>query len=368
MTLPVWIDAASLQRLVLTYGLAVSGGAGAAAFDIPLAWMLGPFFICGAAALAGVRLASLPFARELGQLTVGLAIGLRFGPATLWATLSLLPAMLASTVYVMAYTTVAALLIRPIAGVNPTTAFFATAAGGMADMAAVAGARGGDSAAVGIVHAIRVSATVAIVPFLVLAFGVSGDAPDVAPVTTQGLVWLALGFVPAFLAVRLMRRTALPNPWLVAPMIIGLILSVTDILTVAVPPILIIVAQLVIGTWLGCQFRREVLVRLPRVAFAGAVMTLFMVAAAYGGAWCLSRATDLPITTAFLALAPAAMTEMALTAKAMHLDVEIVTAFHVTRILLVCSTVLFVFRIYDRLRILGDPRRPNASSQEGDAG
>lgn len=135
-------------------------------------------------------------------------------------------------------------------------------------MAAVAGASGGDSAAVGIVHAIRVSATVAIVPFLVLAFGVSGDAPGVAPV------------------------------------IIGLILSVTEILTVAVTSILIIVAQLVIGAWLGCQFRREVLVRLPRVALARAAMTLFMIAAAYGGAWCLSRATDLPIATAFLALAP----------------------------------------------------------------
>lgn len=63
-----------------------------------------------------------------------------------------------------------------------------------------------------------------------------------------------------------MRRTALPDPWLVAPMIIELILSVTSILTIKVPPLLIIVAQLLIGDWLGYQFRPEVLVRLPRVA------------------------------------------------------------------------------------------------------
>lgn len=185
MTLPVWIDTALFQRLVLTYSLAVAGGASAAAIDIPLVWMLGPFFICGAAASAGVQLATLPFARELGQLMVGLGIGLWFGPATLWTTLSLLPAMLVSILYVTVYTKMATLLIRPLADVNPTMAFFATAAGGMTDMAAVAGERGGDSAAVSIVHAIRVSVTVAIVPFLVIVFGILGGAPGAGPVTTQ---------------------------------------------------------------------------------------------------------------------------------------------------------------------------------------
>ena len=342
-------DADRVRSTMLTYGLAIAGGAGASALDVPLAWMLGPFFVCGAAALFGARLVTLPLSRQLGQLAVGLAIGLRFGPATLLATLSLLPAMLASTLYVVIYTMVAALLFRPFAVVNASTAFFATAAGGMADMANVAGERGGDRAAVGIVHAIRVSTTVAVVPFLVIALGKPGNLPDIADLTTQNLVWLCLAFALAFPAVILMQRTPLPNPWLVAPMLVGLTLSVTGLLAVNMPPLLITVAQLMIGAWLGCQFRREVLTGLPRVSVAGIAMTLFMIVAAYAGAWCLSLATNLPIATAFLALAPAAMTEMALTAKAMHLDVEIVTAFHVTRILLVCSTILFMFRIYQIL-------------------
>ena len=132
-------------------------------------------------------------------------------------------------------------------------------------------------------------------------------------------------------------------------MLVGLILSASGLIVLIIPPMLIMLAQLMIGAWLGCQFRRDIMVHLPRVSLAGAAITLFMIAAAYGGASCLSLATDLPITTAFLALAPAAMTEMALTAKAMHLDVETVTAFHVTRIFLICSTILLAFRVYERL-------------------
>jgi hypothetical protein len=349
MSWPPGIDAALLRRLACTYALALAGGGAAAGLGLPLAWMLGPFFACAAAAGFGARLATLPYARQLGQLTVGLAIGLRVGPATLVAMLALLPAMLASTVYVMLYTMIAAMLFRPVAGVNGTTAFFATAAGGMADMANVAGERGGDRAAVGIVHAIRVSTTVAVVPFLALAFGAPGAVSNGDVITAQSLAWLALAFALAVPAIVLLGRTALPNPWLLAPMLVGLALSVSGVLAVRMPPLLITLAQLMIGAWLGCQFRRDVLARLPRVSLAGAGITLFMIAAAYGGAWCLSITTDLPITTAFLALAPAAMTEMALTAKAMHLDVEIVTTFHVLRIVLVCSTILFVFRLYNRL-------------------
>jgi membrane AbrB-like protein len=347
LKMPATID---WRRIGLTYALGALGGLVAHMVGLPLAWMLGPFFLCGVISATGFSLATLPFGRELGQMMVGLSIGLRFTSATLLATLSLVPAMLGSTIYVMAYTMIAAFLFRPIAGANPTTSFFATAAGGMADMAIVAGKRGGDPAAVGIVHAIRVSTTVATVPLLVIAFGTIGTNAVPAAATSQGLFWLALAFLLALPAVRLLRGTPIPNPWLVAPMLVGVALSTTDLMSVQMPIELIMLAQLLLGTWLGCQFKREVMARLPRAAFGGALVTLFMIGAAYAGALVLSAATGLSVSTAFLALAPAAMTEMVLTAKAMRLDVELVTAFHVVRIFLVCSTILLVFRVYKAIR------------------
>lgn len=333
-------------RCLATYAVALAAGFAASKLSVPLPWMLGPFFVCGALCAFGAKLAFLPMGRELGQMAVGLAVGLRFTPATLAATVGLLPAMLAATVYVIVFTFIAALIFRPLAGVDRVTAFFATAAGGVADMAIVAKAHGGDSSAVAIVHALRVSSVVAVVPVLVITFGAPGAAVVDSQPAAQDLLLLALALVLAYFVARLLKPTPLPNPWLVGPIFLGLGLGASGLMKIAVPPILITLAQVAIGTWLGCQFRREVLLSVPRVAASGFVVSLFMIAAAAGGSFVLAAAADLPLTTAFLSLAPAAVTEMVITANVMHLDAEIVTAFHIMRIAIVCSTVLLVFKFY----------------------
>jgi membrane AbrB-like protein len=236
----------------------------------------------------------------------------------------------------MIFTFIAALIFRPLAGVDRTTAFFATAAGGVADMAIVARERGGDANAVALVHALRVSSVVAIVPVLAITFGASGSAlASSSAAATQNVLLLGGALVLAYIVARLLRPTPLPNPWLVGPMLLGVALGASGLLQLSVPPILIVVAQIVIGTWLGCQFKREVLLSVPRVAAAGIAVSLFMIAAAMLGAFVMAGVTSLPITTSFLALAPAAVTEMVITAKVMHLDAETVTAFHIMRIAIV---------------------------------
>lgn len=343
---PPWRSPRYWVHVGLTYSVALVAGAAANAIGVPLPWMLGPFFVCGILTAAGLPQVALPVTREFAQLAVGLAIGLRFTPATLVATLTLLPAMLAATVYVVIYTMIAGFLIRPLARISSTTAFFATAAGGVADMAIVAREKGGDSAAVAMVHALRVSTTVALVPILVVTFGRSGDVDRVLASGDQGILALLLAFALAFGAAWLLRRTRLPNPWLVGPLFVGVALGATDTMRLDVPPVLIALAQLMLGTWLGCRFQREVLMALPRTAAAGVLISVFMVAAAFLGALAMAELTALPVSTAFLALAPAAVTEMVITANTMHLDAEVVTAFHIMRIFLVCSTILVVYRIY----------------------
>jgi membrane AbrB-like protein len=112
-----------------------------------------------------------------------------------------------------------------------------------------------------------------------------------------------------------------------------------------------------IGTWLGCRFRREILTRLPRVALSGLAVSLFMVVAAAAGAAVLTAVSGLPFSTSFLALAPAAVTEMVITAQAMNIDAQIVTAFHVMRIAVVSSSILLVFSLFQRLlEVINGPR------------
>lgn len=336
-------------RVAFTYALAGAGGYAGTRVGLPLPWMLGPFFLCGAVSAFGGRLMFLPMGREAGQIAVGLTIGLRFTPATLAAAAALVPAMILATAYVIAYTMAAAFVLRPLARIDRTSAFFATAAGGVADMAIVAHQRGGDPSAVAIVHALRVANTVALVPLIVVAFGAPGRVPSVVRSAYESLWLVAFALAISYVVARLLKPAPIPNRWLVGPMFVGLGMGATGLLPLVVPSELIVVAQVLIGTWLGCRFRREILVALPRVALAGVVVSLMMIACAGGGALVLSAATALPVTTSFLALAPAAVTEMVITAKVMHLDAEIITAFHMMRIAVVASTVLLAFRLYQRL-------------------
>jgi uncharacterized protein len=333
-------------QIALTLAAASVGGLVAWRIGMPLPWMLGPFFVCGAGAALGWKVDYLPMGRELGQVAVGLAVGMRFTPPVLAATLALMPHMVIATLYVIAFTMMAALLFAALAGVDYRTAFFATAAGGMADMAVVAQERGADPGAVSITHAIRVATVVSTVPFLVVGLGEPGNLPDAPDVASRNLLLVALALAVAYAGARLFKFTPFPNPWLVGPIFTGALLGATGLLIVHVPWILIVAAQILIGVFLGCRFRREVLVKLPRVALAGLCVSLLMVAAAAAGAEVLTMASDLPFMTSFLALAPAAVTEMVITAQAMHIDPATVTAFHVMRIAVISSTVLAVFALF----------------------
>src|SRR5690606_29472356 len=127
--------------------------------------------------------------------------------------------------------------------------------------------------------AMRVSGVVALVPFLVVLLGEPGSAPDSAAIGSHWLlviVSLALGYLMA----RLLKPTPLPNPWLVGPIFMGIIIGVLGLYSVKIPSPLISISQILLGTWLGCQFKRDLLAALPRVTFAALVISLFMISCA----------------------------------------------------------------------------------------
>ncbi|APX94838.1 ammonia monooxygenase [Halomonas sp. 1513] len=335
--------------MVLAIVIGTMGGGVASALGVPLPWMLGPFLACAGASIAGLRLMGLPRGREVGQVVVGLAIGMRMTAAALATTLALLPAMFFGTLFIIVMTMLAALLLMPLARVDARTAFFATAAAGMADMATVAQQRGGDPDVVSLMHAIRVASVVAVVPVMVFAFGEPGVLVESATQASRSLVALALALGLALATALLIRPLPFPNPWLVGPIFLGAALSGSGMLIVAVPELLIVLAQWLIGISLGCRFKRALLFRLPRVVAAALAVSAYMIMASAGAAWIMAALSGLPYVTSFLALAPAAVTEMVITAKVMNLDAEVVAAFHVMRIAVIASTILVTFTLFERL-------------------
>jgi membrane AbrB-like protein len=336
-------------RLALTLLIGAIGGFAASSIKMPLAWMLGPFIACAAVSLTGVPLRAIPHGREVGQVVIGLSVGMRFTLALLLATAALLPAMFLSIGAVIVATTIAAFILIPIAKVDRTTAFFATSAAGMADMAHIAEARGGNPSAVAVVHAVRVALVVLSVPILVFAFGEHGQVVHTATHAPQHIPTLILVLVLGYAGARLFGLTKFPNPWLIGGVLVGGALGVMDLLVVSFPRIIVIFAQIAIGVSLGARFERELIVALPRVALGAVVVTIVLIIAAAGGALVLSNLTDLPYSVSFLSVAPAAITEMALTAQAMNVDAQVVTAFHVMRIALVEVSILVVYAIFQKI-------------------
>jgi membrane AbrB-like protein len=334
-----------MRPILAALALGIVGGVVASWLRVPLAWMIGPMVATAAASVAGANLAQVPAGRQLGQAVVGLAIGLRMTPAVLAGTAALAPAIAVATVGVIVVTTLAAFLLRPLARVDARTAFFATAAAGMADMAQVARRHGGDPDAVATVHAIRVFVVVLVVPVLVVAFGAGGSVQDVPASGAHPAAW-ALLMPGAVLCAYALTPLGFPNPWLVGPMFGAAAFAAAEPFRAAVPWTALLVAQLAIGIALGVRFRREGLARLPRVAFGGLVTALLLVVAAAAGGAALAAATGMPFAAAFLAVAPAGITEMVLTAKIMRLDATAVTAFQIVRIAVIAATILPTFRLY----------------------
>lgn len=343
------LGASPWARLVLTLIIGAIGGFAASSIKLPLAWMLGPFIACALVSLMGVQLRAIPHGREVGQVVVGLSVGLRFTVAVLAATAALLPAMFLSISAVMVLTTIAAFILIPLARVDRTTAFFATAAAGMADMAHIAEARGGNPTAVAVVHAIRVALVVLSIPILVYTFGEHGQVTHNGTPAPHDIPKLILVLVLGYVGSWLFGLTKFPNPWLIGGVVIGGLLGVMDLLVVSFPRIIVILAQLAIGISLGAKFERDLIVQLPRVALGAVIVTIVVIIASAIGALVLSNLTDIPYAVSLLSIAPAAVTEMTLTAQAMNVDPQIVTAFHVMRIALVEASILVVYAIFMKI-------------------
>jgi membrane AbrB-like protein len=146
-----------------------------------------------------------------------------------------------------------------------------------------------------------------------------------------------------------------PAPTLLGPMLVSAALHLTEVTRSAPPAELVVVAQVILGTILGCRFAginpRSL---VPAVALSlGA--TLVMLGLALGFALILQQLTGQSADQLLLAYAPGGLTEMSLVALALHAEAAFVATHHIARIFLVIVAAPLVFRIWDRQPMLRPP-------------
>jgi hypothetical protein len=330
----------------MSLGLGAAGGALFAYFRMPLPWMVGAAFATTVAALSGVNL-KLVWPLQLVMVAVlGVMLGSAFSPETLKDAFRWLGSFAGVISYVVAVGGCTLFYLYRKKGYDLPTAFFSSAPGGFSDMVILGAEMGADVRIISLIHSARIFFVVLTIPFAFRfflgyepsGFGVPG--PSIASLTASDIAILTLCAVAGFWVAKLMR---LPAPIFTGPILLSAAIHLGGLTDARPPAVLIAVAQVVLGTSIGCRFTGYKLKNILRTMATGAVVAMAMLAAALVFALVLERLTGLPFQALFLALSPGGMPEMSLISLAMNVDIAFVSSHHLGRIFVVVTVAPLTF-------------------------
>jgi membrane AbrB-like protein len=342
----------SAQRvlaIIATLAIGLAGGALARALNFPLPWLLGALVAVAALGLSGAPTRAIPGSRSAGQVVVGAAAGLQFTGAIFAKLGQLLPLIIGVALISTLIGILGALILMRLTGLDRATAFFATVPGGIVETITVAARRGVPLEPVMVGQTMRIGIIVVLAPFLVRHFADTGvmNAIGSIPIVTWPLL-LAL-LAAGTLAGALLAWINAPSPWLLGPLFVAALGAAFGFAGGRPPDLLLVVAQIVMGTALGAQFRHEFVTRLWRYLLGSTIAV--MVAAGMTAAFAVSLAHLLgyPVATLVLATAPAGIAEMTLTGKLLGLDATLIAGFQLVRIVVVLIWCRTALRVFERL-------------------
>jgi membrane AbrB-like protein len=231
------------------------------------------------------------------------------------------------------------------------TAFFAMMPGGLSEMANIGSLVGAQAEPVAVSHALRVALLVIIMPQLIVSLGIHGNVSDLAvqAYLTWPTLFAALGCGIVGIGFAWLLR--FNNPWMIGALIGASAATATGLLHGRMPYWLFAIGQLMMGLAIGARFRREMVMRLPRLFAISALHTLALAAMLLAVAFAVASLTSLDFASAALGTSPGGTTEMAVTAQTLHLSVGLVTAFHVVRAFLVNGFATRFYELFERIRL-----------------
>lgn len=337
-----------MLSLAAVYVAASAAGWAFSRIGIPLPWMIGPLVLSAALSVSGLLRITVPVkTRPFGQMTVAAQVGLAFTPAALAALVNLAPVMIGTALASAACAGLVALLLARITGIRLSQAFLSSFPTSPVEAAIMAERHGCDAAPVILAQTTRIAAVVILVP---IAVYVLDGWPDRSGMLRGGSLDLPGNGFLALLAIAgslLFKRLKLSNPYFLGPLTFSAAVSAIGFHPTAFPPVVLSLAQIVLGTWLGSTFRRDLFANQKRQLLTILASTLLMLGLVSALAVAIALVTGQRWEVLVLGAAPGGITEMALTAKFLGIDVALVTAFQLTRIILFMPNIPWIIRMID---------------------
>jgi len=339
-----WKQRAPIMVATLLWGAA--GGWLFSLAGIPLAWMIGAMMFTAGLAIFGVRLKGPGKSRAIMITVLGVMLGSAFTPEILEHATSWIVSIAVLLIFVVIVTAFLSWGFQRFAGMPKREALLAATPGGFGEMILIAESYGIDVRSISLIHATRVMFTVMLIPFYFRIFE-GYTPPTESPMGTINDLGLSDGAILAACATvgyLGAKRLGIPAAALLGPMFISAIVHFMGLTTAKPPGELVNLAQIVIGTNVGCRFvgvERRQLINPVGVGIVGAAITLGL---AMGAASLLHQTTQLDYHALWISFAPGGLAEMTLISLAMHIDTAFVSTHHIVRILFIVMSISVVTR------------------------
>jgi len=309
----------------------------------PIPWMLGPLFALAFLRIGGANVDAPPGGRQIGQWIIGTSLGLYFTPQVVREVAGWWALLAAGAVFAIALGYATGLLLARMAGIDRTTGVFACVPGGAAEMAVLGERFGARVDRVAAAHSLRILIVVAVVPAAYAYLDVHGADRYIPGSTVFDAQGFAVLMAATLAGSAVAQRLRLPNAFVLGSLAVAIPLTAMEINLSAVPTLASNAGQCLLGCALGSRFQRDFLRGATRFVAAVSAVVLGAIALSAAFGWGLARLSALHPATLVLGTAPGGIAEMCITAKVLQLGVPLVTAFHVTRVvvLLLLTAPLF---------------------------
>ena len=303
-------------------------------------------------------------ARQVGLVLVGLTIGFSITQNNLISVATGIPIFVFLTLFLLVSGTFIGYIYSRLSETNLLTAMLATVPGGVGVMAAIAADYNKNVTQVALVQVIRVTSVVLLIPMLarILTDDYINSPAIITPAEFTnftpsyfGLFLLVL--VLSLLAVYIAILCKIPAAHFFAALLVGITFNpainclhlVTGITHFALPPIIRVIGQTLLGITIGEYWGEKPTFGKRTIGYAlmSTAMTLFAGAIA---AYFAMQLTSWDWLTCMLVTAPGGAAEMILVALTLNHNVEIVTVGHLVRLIAINSSLpiwVFLFRRLD---------------------